>query len=211
MKKLLIGAIGSLALIANSASAADKQYYFGIEAGYAFVDAQGQESADYLASLVGQTVSYTEDDGAAFGRIYLGYDFEKNMAFELGVFATDDIDATFTTAGGNGSGSATFSASASGIDAAVLFKAESSGVYGKIGGHYSKLRQDAAASFAGYGVAASGYAWQEDWGVGLLAGFGYEMPLSSDNLKARLAYTYYDSLGGESDADAHVLTVGLTF
>jgi len=79
-----------------------------------------------------------------------------------------------------------------------------------IGGHYSKVEQDAALTFAGATVVLSALAWQDDWGTGFLAGAGYDYDLN-DDVQIRGAYSYYDSLGGLDEADMHFFTVGIKF
>ena len=46
--------------------------------------------------------------------------------------------------------------------------------------------------------------------AGFLAGAGYYYDLN-DDVQIRGAYSYYDSLGGITDADMHLVTIGIKF
>lgn len=208
MKKII--ALACL-VISTHISAEENKFYGGVEAGFGFVDLQASDDAAYLSSLLGgQTVTYSEDSGAAAGRLFIGYQFDKSMAWELGYFQTADASSSFSTAGGAGTGSATYNANAYGVDLALVFQQDGTGLFGKIGGHYSKVEQDAALTFAGQSVSLSALAWQDDWGTGFLAGAGYDYDLN-DDVQIRGAYSYYDSLGGLTDADMHLVTIGIKF
>ena len=63
MKKII--ALACL-VISTHISAEENKFYGGLEAGFGFVDLQASDDAAYLSSLLGgQTVTYSEDSGAA--------------------------------------------------------------------------------------------------------------------------------------------------
>ena len=125
---------------------ADNKFYGGIELGYVSADTGADETAQYLANLIGQTVSYTYEDSTAIGRIFLGYDIDKSTALEVGYFATGDTENTYTTAGGAGTGSAVEDFSVSGVDMSVIFRPSKEGLFLRLGGHYSEIESTAALS-----------------------------------------------------------------
>ena len=208
MKKII--ALACL-VITTHISAEENKFYGGLEAGFGFVDLEAAQTATTLSSLLGgQAVTYSEDSGAATGRLFIGYQFDKSMAWELGYFQTDDATMSFSTAGGAGTGSLTANANAYGVDLALVLQQDGTGLFGKIGGHYSKVETDASLTFVGVGYATSAYAWADEWGTGFLAGAGYDYDLN-DDVQIRGAYSYYDSLGGAEDADMHLVTIGIKF
>jgi opacity protein-like surface antigen len=206
MKKLIIAA--SLASITTFAFAEGP--YIGADIGYARVDTKAPETAQYLANLAGETVSYTYDRAAFVGRAFAGYQFNENIALEAGYFSTADLSNRYTSA----SGSATEDYRGRGGDLSFLLRpSATSGMnnaFLRLGGHYSEVEGDASVRFSTttYSLTASGNANQS--GTGFLVGAGYDLPMDK-NVAGRIGYTFYNQLGGLSGADAHVLTVGIKF
>jgi len=190
---------------------ADNKFYGGIELGYANADTGAAETSQYLANLIGQTVSYTYEDSAAIGRIFLGYDIDKSTALEVGYFATGDTENTYTTAGVGGTGSAVEDFSVSGVDMSVIFRPSEKGLFLRVGGHYSEVKSTASVAFGGVGYSLTGSGWATEWGTGLLGGLGYDYAMKDSDMKIRGSYTYYNGLGGVSGANMHTLNVGLLF
>jgi hypothetical protein len=180
------------------AQANDKKGYVGFEAGLAFADINADATAQLLANASGETVSYSYDTSALTGRLSLGYWFEDNFAFEIGAFATGDLNATYV--GTTFTASENFSAS--GLDFAILLSPSDNGWFFKGGMHSSELASDAAVNFIGFSL--SGTATVS--GTGGLFGFGYDWEDSSGDF-ARLSYTFYDSLGGVSGSEMGLLSV----
>tara|TARA_B110000503_G_scaffold60571_1_gene96169 strand:+ start:108 stop:740 length:633 start_codon:yes stop_codon:yes gene_type:complete len=201
----------SLIAISSSVLAEENKFYGGIELGYVNADTGADETAQYLANLIGQTVSYTYEDSAAIGRIFLGYDLDKTTSFEVGYFATGDTENTYTTAGGAGTGSAVEDFSVSGLDMSVIFRPSKEGLFLRLGGHYSEIESTAALSFGGVGYSLTASGWATAWGTGLLGGLGYDYAMKDSDMKIRGSYTYYNGLGGVSGANMHTLNVGLLF
>jgi hypothetical protein len=81
-----------------------------------------------------------------------------------------------------------------------------SGFFGKAGIHQSKVN-GAASVTIGEGTFALKAA---DSGSGYLAGIGFESPVDK-NMSWTVGITYYDSLGGLSDANATFVSVGLKY
>ena len=200
----------SLIAISSSVLAEENKFYGGIELGYVSADTGADETARYLANLIGQTVSYTYEDSAAIGRIFLGYDLDKTTSFEVGYFATGDTENTYTTAGAV-NGSAVQDFSVSGLDMSVLFRPSGEGLFLRLGGHYSEVESTAALSFGGVGYSLTGSGWATAWGTGLLGGLGYDYAMKDSDVKIRSSYTYYNGLGGISGGNMHNLSVGLVF
>ena len=206
MKKLLIAAtIATLPILALAEGP-----YGGADIGYARVDTKAPETAQYLANLAGESVSYTYDRAAFVGRAFAGYQFNESIALEAGYFSTGDLSNRYTSA----SGSATEDYRGRGGDLSFLLRpAVTSGMnnaFLRFGGHYSEVDGDASVRFSTttYSLTGSGNANQT--GTGFLVGAGYDLPIDK-NVAGRIGYTFYNQLGGLSGADAHVLTVGIKF
>ena len=198
MKKLLAG----ITLIAG-ASLASAENYVGADGGYGFVDIKAKQTAQTLANLSGSTVSYTYDRGALTGRLYFGFGLAENIAVELGYFASANATAKYTISGA----SATENYSTSGFDAGLVYKPQEEGVFFKAGFHSSKVEGDASVTINGttYNIASDSKS-----GTGMMAGIGYEAKMSgSSGLKSRLGWTYYNKVGGVSDANVNLIYLGL--
>jgi len=200
----------SLIAISSSVLAEENKFYGGIELGYVAVDTGADEIAQYLNTLIGQTVSYTYEDSAAIGRIFFGYDLDKTTSFEVGYFATGDTENTYTTAGAV-NGSAVQDFSVSGLDMSVLFRPSEEGLFLRLGGHYSEVEATASLAFSTNTYSTSESRWATVWGTGFLAGLGYDYAMKDSDVKIRSSYTYYNGLGGISGGNMHNLSVGLVF
>lgn len=204
LKKYAVAAILSLA--AAGASAQQKESGFiGFEAGWASIDQETRalNNAQTIANLSGRTTTVTYDKGTAAGRVFLGLDVSKDFGIEFGYFFTGDLDTKYT----NSAGSATEKYRATGFDAALLIKPESfNGLFLKAGMHRSEVEGEASVTIGGtrYAITAT------ESGTGWLVGAGYDWQIGSDKtLHGRIAYTFYNKLGGMSDADANVFTLGI--
>jgi hypothetical protein len=198
MKKLLT--ILSAVFISSFANA---ENYVGVDGGYGFVDIKAKQTAQTLANLSGSTVSYTYDRGALSGRLYFGFGLAENIAVELGYFASANATAKYTISGA----SATENYSTNGFDAGLVYKPQEEGVFFKAGFHSSKVEGDASVTINGttYNIASDSKS-----GTGMMAGIGYEAKMSgSSGLKSRLGWTYYNKVGGVSDANVNLIYLGL--
>lgn len=212
MKRLiLLSAFFALIATPNAyAGTGDKESgpYVGIDAGYAYVNADAQDTADGLASILGGSVTVTQDTSAFIGRVYAGYNINKNFGFEVGYLKTSDVETTASGIAGNGvayRGNADLSVS--GFDYALLIKPIETrgldGLFAKVGGHYSETSYDWSLT----GTSTVSGETDED-GSGFLVGIGYEAPLAN-GLDARVTYTYYDNISGVSDNNSSVITFGV--
>lgn len=199
--------LGSLALFSVSLAHAEGAY-LGADVGYAWVDTGAKDTAQALANLAGETVSYKDDGGAVLGRLFLGYNFNENVGIELGYFQSGSVDVDYRSANGQ----ANENYKAKGGDLSLLLRPSvSSGLNGlflRAGGHYSKVDGKASLAYDD-GVTAATYTangWES--GTGFLVGAGYDFKLDKST-NARISYTYMDRLGGVSNADANVLTFGI--
>jgi hypothetical protein len=188
--------------LAPSISAAQTKLGFGIEGGYAWVDTQAPENAQAIANATGRTTTVTYDKAAIAGRIYGYYDFNNNFGAQVGYFKTATLDQKHT----NSAGSLDIGYDATGIDLAGVFKPTNSGFFGKVGIHQSKVNGEATVTSGGTRVALKA----ADSGTGFLAGIGFESPMDK-NIAWTVGVTYYDSLGGISEANATFVSVGLKF
>ena len=117
---------------------------------------------------------------------------------EVGFFVTGEVNAKYTLSGA----SASEAYNATGIDFSGVFK-DSSGLFGKIGIHSGEVDGKANITISGTTYAAQA----SSSGTGFLFGIGMD-----DDIKGtRFGYTYYNNLGGISDADAGFLYYGFRF
>ncbi len=203
MKMTKIALAAALAMGATAANAAG---YVGFDAGWASIDQKPSvdEIGQALADASGHTVNAVYDQSTSVGRVFAGWNVAQGVDIELGYLQSGDLSATYT---GTTAGGAAFSVntdlSASGFDvAAVWWPTEN--IFLKGGAHSMEVEGNLTANVSG---TSATYSTSES-GTGLLVGVGYEGALSKD-INWRAAYTYYDSLGGMSDANAHNYTVGL--
>ncbi|WP_050466142.1 porin family protein [Herbaspirillum chlorophenolicum] len=186
-------------MVAGSAAAqtADSGVYVGVEGAYVSVNSIETPSG-------ARKTSETTDVGAL--RALIGYQLNKNLALELGYFATDD----FKQSGTNLAGTATYETKidAKGVDLALLYKFTEfvPGLYLKAGATHSKVSSSVTARSG----TASASASDSVSGAGYLFGLGYEFAVSQ-NFGARLGYTRYEKLGGESSNKANMFSLGVKY
>lgn len=198
--------IALAAVLAMGAASANAAGYVGFDAGFASIDQKSLVDVigQSLANASTHTVTATYDTGTSAGRIFAGLPISEALDLEIGYLSFGDLDATYT---GTTTGGTPFSVktalSASGFDFAAVYW-PSKNWFVKGGFHNLEVEGNLTASVSGssatYGLSASG--------TGLLVGVGYEAEGGKD-MNWRAAYSYYDSLGGMSDANAHVFSVGL--
>ena len=172
----------------------------GVEGGYAFVDIGAPATAQRLANLSGRTVTYTYDKADLYSRIFMGYDITEQMTAEVGYFASANLDATYRISGA----SATEAYSAKGLDFSIIYKPAESGFFGRIGMHSSEISGAASITIGGTTYAAQA----SKSGTGYLLGGGYEAAMGG-GLAWRASFTYLDSLGGLSGADATLYSISI--
>lgn len=198
MKKNAVFIAAMMAAGSAFAQTADSGVYVGLEGAYVSVNS---------ITPPGGTRKTSETTDVAALRTMIGYQFTKNLALELGYFATDDFKQAGTV---NGS-TATYDAKidAKGADLAVIYKFTEfvPGLYLKAGATHSKVSGSATARQNGTPVATVGSSVS---GTGYLFGLGYEFAFSQ-NLGARLGYTRYEKLGGESDNKANMFSAGIKY
>ena len=201
MKKVLVTA----ALMVASSSSFAAGGYAGFDIGWAIQDQEddARELAQYLANASSNTVNYTYDNGTFVGRLYGGWKGDSNLGFELGYFQSGDLSANFRGTYSGSPASVSTDISASGFDMSGLYWVDDN-IHLKAGLHQSEIEATVSlAAFGGTGTASA----SED-GMGWLVGAGYDSEINKD-LSWRASWTYYAKLGGESDSDAHVFSVGL--
>jgi len=202
-KRILLGA--AVSVVAVSASAQQSSLALGVEGGWASIDQETRalSNGQLIANASGLTTRVTWDKGTYAGRFFLNFPVTKDFGVEAGYFMTGSLDTTYT----NTDGSAKESYTASGFDAALVIKPETfNGFFLKAGMHYSEVEGEQSVAIGG-----TSYALTESYsGSGWLIGGGYEWQVGNDkDLLARVSYTFYNKLGGMSDADASVFAFGI--
>ncbi len=175
------------------------QSYVGIEGGLGFADIGAKDTAQTLANLAGQTVSYKYERATVAGRVYVGTALAKDIRIEAGYFSTGNIEATYSTAGA----SAKEGYSVSGFEFSGIFKPETSPFLFKAGFHNSKVNGSGSISIGGTTYAAS----TESSGNGFLVGLGYEDKFGDDTFW-QTGITYYNKIGG-TDQSATLVGIGI--
>lgn len=211
MRKILIATAVISALASSSAFAADTTaggVYGGIDIGYGLVKTDAAETAQELANLAGETVTYSYDKGVGVGRIYLGYTINENFATEIGYFGSSKLNVNYSSA----HGIANENAKARGADISILLRPSAStglnNAFLRLGAQYSKVDGSANLSYND-GVTITTYsATGNATGTGFLIGAGYDTPIDK-NMSARVSYTYIDRLGGMSGANVNLFSAGL--
>ena len=192
MNKLLKLIIAFSILLCSHANAEVKM---GFEGGLGYADMRAEETAQTLANLSGETVTYSYDEATWMGRIFADYAFTPEVSTEIGYFFTGSLDATYKIGGD----SATESYDAMGIDAAIVVHQDA--LYFKAGMHSSEMNGSASLTIGGTTYAIS----DTISGSGFLVGGGIEVD------DTRYGLTYYSDMGGDGDSDVLFLYGGVKF
>ncbi len=202
-KKTLLAAFTFFTAL--SAGAQQPSLALGVEGGWASIDQESRatSNAQLIANATGNTTTVTYDKGTYSGRFFLAIPVAESFEIEAGYFITGSLDATYTT----NAGSAAESYRASGFDVAVVIKPQSfNGFVLKAGMHRSEVEGEQSVSIGGTNVAVSG----SETGSGWLFGGGYSWQVGADkDLHARVSYVFYNKLGGLSEGDAGLFTLGI--
>ena len=208
MKKLILSALAAVLFVVPNAMAEIREgsFYAGVDAGYGYVKGDAQETANALVSVLGGSVTVTQETRTVAGRFFAGYNITRMFGLEVGYLLTGDLSTRAAGVASNGvayTGSA--DASVSGVDYALLVRPIDTmdGLFVKAGGHYVETSIDWSLTAAGRATATT-----DERGSGFLVGLGYEAPIS-DVLDYRVAYTYYDRLSGLTDNNSSLVTLGL--
>ncbi len=197
MKKSLLVAIVLSTLTLSAAQA--QEWRFGVEGGFAAADVGGAEAAQVLATASGRTVTFSEDSSTVALRAYAELGITNTLAAEFGLFQTGSLDVTFASPGTTATGRV--EVDARGFDFGLKYYATDA-IFLRAGAHYSEVSATGTVTIAG--VNYSGAVDEDGFGGFLGAGFNV-----TDNISVGL--TYYDNLGGESDADATFAFIGYRF
>lgn len=188
-----------IAVLGASSALAEGEFYMGVEGGFAFADLGAESAASLLASETGRTVTYTEDQGAGYFRIFGEYELTDAISVEAGYFNSSSLDATFSFSGT----STTLGAGvkASGFDLGAKFY-PSEKFYLKAGMHQSELEGTLSVTISGTTYSTK----LTERGAGTYFGAGYNF---NENLAA--GYTYLSDVGGDSDSSAGLLYLAYRF
>jgi hypothetical protein len=199
-------------LVAGTVHAQEgKRTYGVIEYGVTRIENQAAEFGSFFLNAVGGSVAVTQDTSAGIGRLLFGLRISPQTAFEFGYFSSQKFGAR--VAGTSGAGNAytsTLDIKTTGFDVAFVWSPMAvnygdSGLYLKAGAHSSKVEFDWTISGAG-GTAP--LLSSKDSGVGTVFGAGYDWRLA-DNAFIKTGVNRYLKLGGDSDLDATVYSVGV--
>lgn len=196
MRKILISAI----LMSSVASAqADDKFKMGVEGGFALADLGAEDVAQALANSTGRTVTYTEEQGTPYFRIYGAYELSDQFDIEVGYFNAASLDSTYSFSGSTVT--AGVGVKVSGWDVGGRFNVNEN-VFLKAGMHNSEMEGTVSVTISGTTYSAS--ASQD--GTGAYFGGGYNF---NENLS--VGFTHLSSLAGDSDSDANLIYVGYQF
>lgn len=196
MKSILYAA--AISALAVSAAHA-QEWRFGIEGGFASADTGADSVAQSLSTSSGRTVTFTEDSSTFAARIYGELALTDTLAAEFGIFQTGSLDVTFAAPGTTASG--TVGLDARGIDVGLKYYPMDA-VFFRAGVHYSEITGTGTATISGTSYTAV----SDLEGFGGFIGAGVYL---TENISVGL--TYYDNVGGDSDADATFAFIGYRF
>lgn len=215
MKNILLASAILTALVSSNAFAEDANkstsgMYGGIDIGYGRVNTGAADTAQALANLAGETVTYSYDKGVGVGRIFLGYTINENISTEIAYFSSTKLNVNYSSA----HGVANENAKANGGDISVLLRPSAStglnNAFLRLGAQYSKVDGGASLTYTSGGTTTIYTANGNDTGTGFLIGAGYDATINK-NTSARISYTYMDNLGGLSGANVNLFSAGLKF
>jgi hypothetical protein len=181
--------------------------YAGLELGVVGVNDRSSDTASKYALLAGGSATVEQNRSKAAARLFGGYRFNEQAAFELGYVQSDDY--TYTVRGTNSAGTAYSGAEKfkfSGFDYSLMLRPTlASGLnnlYVKLGLHNMTRKLDPSVP----GVLTRG---DSESGTGQLYGIGYDMLNVTQGVDLRLAFTHYDRVGGESGSRASLYSLGV--
>ena len=203
MKNKIFAIISFLISMTTFASSKEGKIGFGIDAGGLWADIKADQTAQDLANLTRNTVTYSYDKAAVAGRLYMDYGITKAVAVELGFFQSGDLNATYSIP----TASAKEAYSVQGFDLTAVYQPDSTGLFGKAGIHHSKIDWKGSLTL---GSTTYNLPGTNESGTGWLAGLGYEQKLD-EKMSYRLGFTYMKDAGGVSGADLKFIYVGLKF
>ena len=181
--------------------------YAGLDLGLAAVNDRSSDTASKYALLEGGTATAEQNRSKPALRVFGGYRFNQQLAFELGYVQSDDF--TYTVRGTNSAGTAysgTEKFKFSGFDYSLVMRPPvASGLnnlFFKLGVHSTTRKLDSVVP----GVLTGG---DSQSGAGPLYGFGYDMLNVTHGVDLRLSYTLYDRIGGEGSSRASLYSLGV--
>jgi len=197
---------GSVTNASADSHAADDPIYFTVSGGLGFADVSSYAAATAQlgANALGQTVYYSYDRATWAGRVGGGYEISNNVSLELGYFMTGDIDIKYSIASGVAVEEAF---SASGLDFAVKYDFDDSGIFVKAGMHSSDLGNSASLTLNGTTYASASISSS---GTGTLIGAGFESKASNGDVTF-FGYDLYKDVGNVTGADFGYLYYGWRF
>lgn len=206
-KSILLLGILAIAHTAQAQTTA-REFSIGVEGSYNW--AKNESNFD-IPGMISNSAFSSSSIHAGGYRIFLGYDLNENIAFELGYFGSGNFNtngsANVTVQGTTLPLSVNASTKITGGDLSAIYKFTQGlpGLFLKAGATQSKARTSVnLASVGNISIDDS------ENGMGYLLGVGYEKNLTT-NLDGRIAYTLYKNLGGQSDQSMSTISLGLKY
>ena len=144
-------------------------------------------------------MTFSEESSTLAARIYGELTLTDELAAEFGIFQTGSLDVTFGAPGTTAS--ETVGLDARGIDVGLTYYPMNA-VFFRAGVHYSEITGTGTTTISGTAYTASA----DIEGFGGFIGAGVYL---TENISIGL--TYYDNVGGDSDADATFTFIGYRF
>lgn len=199
MNHVIIATTLVLASSSGLAMAQDNKFKLGVEGGFAIADLGADKLAQTFANSTGRTVTYTEEQGSPYFRVYGAYALTDQFDLEVGYFNAASLDADFKFSGTTAT--ASVGVKTSGWDVGGRFSVNDN-FYLNAGIHMSEMTGTASVAISGTTISESA---NQD-GTGAYFGGGYKF---DNNLS--VGFTHLSSLAGDSDSDANLIYVGYQF
>jgi OOP family OmpA-OmpF porin len=205
MKKFVTAA----AIAAASLTAQAEGLYVGGGVGYSALKNELAEFNSGMVSLLGGSITSSQDSSMQNLRLIGGYKVNDNFAIELGYVKTSDFGLSFS---GRSSGNVAYSGSGtvsiSGFDVAAILRPDvASGFnnfFATIGAHSYKAKTGVAFTVSGTSSSAN----TSESGTGLMFGAGYDWKIVKD-LDFRLTLIRMNKLAGNADSNGTSVGVNL--
>ena len=208
--RFLCAAIAAGAACASNAQADVLNHvYAGVGVSYSAISDRLNNAAKKEASLGAFDVSTSQGKNVASGRLFVGYDLNDNIAFEVGYLRWQDISANLDiSANGTQIAQGKLTAKYSGFDYSVLLRPSKNNAmhnfFGRLGGTYMNTAISGTITGARGTIPIVG----KESGSGWLVGAGYDYQMNKTWL-VRPEFSYYGNISGASDSSARNFGINL--
>ncbi len=202
----LLAALAGSPVVHAQSTPPDQGFYLGASAGQARTDVPTGEFNDDLLGLGVATARTTSDDKDTGWKLYAGYQFNRNLALELGYADLGKFTLTGVTTGPSIRAHGDIKVKALSLDAVGIAPvAGRVALFGKLGVTYWDTDINVSATGAGLTDRSS----DSDDGFGWKAGLGARFDITR-NVGVRLEWERYFRVGEDKD-DVDLLSLGLQF